>query len=408
MCVRGNPATPGDYGAIDEDGITGTAEIAEGVTVPVDDYDVIVEILTGGTIGTTGITFRYSMDNGVNWSDEQALGTLTTLTCDGGVSFALTSTETLVAGDTWSVTTTGPKLGSSDITDAAAALKDYDGEWLRALVLADADATILGNLDTWAKSFHAEGKYPEVITNTRARGAAETRAAFQTAMQAITSAVQSTEVSPCPDRCEMISAVSGRRLVQPPAIAYAARTMIIDDSQDASAKADGSLPGVFVTTAAGERKYHDEFRFPGLDALGLTCLRTWGGRPRTPGVYVNNPRLLSGAGSDYRYFQLSAIENRIIEASFSLLEPKLSMGVLLNPNGTIREDVAKSIEEAVNAELRSRFSDPGRVSSVNLTLSRTDNVLSTDTISFGTGTVPLGYVKKFAGKSGLVRVVATT
>ena len=39
--------------------------------------------------------------------------------------------------------------------------------------------------------------------------------------------------------------------------------------------------------------------------------------------------------------------------------------------------------------------------------SRTDNVLSTDTLTFSVGVQPLGYLKKFIGKTGLVRVLPT-
>lgn len=407
--IRATPTTAGAYGSVDDSGVTGTATVdATAGSHPDGDYDVIVEVLTGGELGTAGIVFRWSNDAGVSWSPETSLGTALTIAIDGGVSFTLASaTSTLIAGDKWTVTTTGPVLSSSDLATAFDALRDYTGEWLRVLVLTHADANVLAACDSFARSFHADGKYPEVVTNMRPRGATEDRADYQAALGAILATVQSSEVSPCPDQCEIVSSVSGRRLRMLPAIPYAARLMVIDDSVDAAAKALGALPDVFVVTSAGERKYHDERRFPGLDALGLTTLRTWGGRPVSPGVYINNPRLISGAGSDYRYFQLSAIENRIIETAFSLLNEKLSIAILLDETGKIRDDVAGAIEETVNVVLRTQYRDAKRVSNVRLRLSRTDDVLSTDTITFDTGTVPLGYAKKFKGKAGLVRVLST-
>lgn len=405
LLIRANPATVGDYGTVDDAGVTGTATVAEGVTVPDDDYDVIVKIITGGALGTTGITYVFSLDGGVSWSDEQSLGTSLTLTCSGGVSFALSSSaSTLVANDTWSVTTTGPKIGTADLADSFAALKDYDGEWLRVLVVGcDADATMLAQGDAFAKSFWPDGKNPEVIMNTRARGAAETRATYQAAMAAIKAAVSTAEVNGCVDQCEMV--IDGKRLREPTAIAVAARLMLNDDSQDAAAKADGALPSVFLTTADGDKKYHDERKYPGLDALYFTTLRTWGGKPASPGVYVNNARVLTSSTSDYQFFQHTAIVNRVIETTFQKLEPRLSQGVLLNENGTIREDVATAIEDSVNAELRSIYSDPGRVSGILFRLSRVDNVLSTNKLSFSVGVQPLGYVKFFEGKTGLVRAL---
>lgn len=409
VLIRTTPTTAGAYGTIDDD-TTGTAAVTAGVTTPDGDYDVRVEVLTGGALGTAGIVYRTSHDGGVNWSDPQSLGTSLTLTAGRGVSFALgSSTQTLIAGDSWSVTTTGPKDLTADISAAFAALTDYSGEWLRVLVLTDADEALLAQFGSFANTFHAEGKYPEIIGCTRARGSAETRATYQAALATIRAGVQSSEVSCCVDQCEIVSEVNGWRLRLPQSIPYAARLMLIDDSQDAAAKADGALPGVFLETPSGERRYHDERRFPGLDALGFTTLRTWGGRPMTPGVYVNNPRVLSGTGSDYRYFQHTAIVNRIIETSYQLLQPRLSQSVLCDATtGKIRPDVATAIEDSISAELRTRYSDPGRVSAIRFVLGRNDNVLSTDTISFDVQAIPLAYVKKFIGKTGLVRTIPTT
>lgn len=410
VLIRTVATTDGAYGTLEQDGVVGTATVANGSTDPDGNFDVIVEILTGGALGTAGIIFRYSLDNGENYSQPQALGVALTLTCERGVSFTLASAaSTLLEGDTWSVTTTAPVASTTDLADALDALADYSGEWLRVLVLTDATTTILGQLDTFVKSFHAEGKNPEAIACTRRRDLVdESRAEYQTAMATIAAAVQSAEVSCSVDLCEMIDEIDGWRLKMPQSIAYAARLMIIDDSQDASAKSDGALPGVYLETPNGVRNYHDERRFPGLDGLGFTTMRTWGGRPVSPGVYINNPRLLAGQGSDYRYFQHSAIVNRIIESTFSLLQPRLSRAVLCDSTtGRIREDVAKGIEEAITAELRTIYSDPGRVSEIRMTLSRTDNVLSTDALHFDVQAVPLAYIKHFIGKAGLVRLLAT-
>lgn len=408
-CVgcRSNPTTAGGYGTVNVAAVTGTSVVTAGAGVPDNDYDVIVEVLTGGTRGVAGIIFRYSLDNGVNWSADQALGTATTATCARGVSFAIAA-GTLVTGDKWTVATTGPKNLSADLTDSLAALKDtYSGEWLRVLVFADGDATMIAQCETWAKSFHVDGKYPEMIMCTRPRTwASESRATYQAAMAVIAAAVQTTETSVCVDQEEMVSEVNGWRLRVPQSVSYAARLMIIDDSQDASAKADGSLASVFLETAYGDAKYHDERRWPGLDILGFTTKRTWGGRPITPGVYVNNPRLLSGAGSDYRYFQHSAIVNRIIEMTFQLCNNRLSRSILVDTTtGRIKESIAKSFEDAISADLRTAFQAPGRVSGVQFVLSRTDNVLVTDTLHFDVWIVPLAYPKKLVGKSGLVRVL---
>lgn len=409
VLIRGNPTTAGSFGSIDSTGITGTATVAAaGGSHPDNTYDVIVKITTGGILGTTGILFIYSLDNGNSFSAPQSLGTSLTMTLERGISFTLSTTSsTLLAGDTFKVATVEPLLTTTDLATSLTALTAYHGEWLRALIHTNADATILGQLDLFAKSFHGDGKYPEMIANTRPRAlTGEDRPTYQTALAVIAGGVQSDEVSCCADQCEIVSLLDGRRLRMPPSLPFVARLMLNDDSQDAAAKADGALPGVFLTDINGNTVYHDERRYPGLDDLGFTTLRSWGGRPISPGAYVNNPRLLSGASSDYKFFQLSAILNRIIEDSFTLLQPKLSMSVLCDTTtGKIREDVAQSIDDAMNGELRTRYVDSKRCSGLLFKLSRTDDVLGTSTIHFDIKIVPLAYIKKFIGKTGLVRTL---
>lgn len=503
VMIRAAAPNVGSYGALLKS-IEGTADVdVSSGSEPVDNYDVRVEVLRGGTVGTAGITYRYSLDDGVSWSGAQSLATADVIQLPGGVSFDLGAGD-LEAGDSWSVPTFEPSISSASLAPALDALYEYDGDWLRVLVHAEADQTMLGQLDAEARRYHPLGKYPEFIVNTRVRdvfrqlgtltvtktgtsavsiapeseptgagllqvkvttagtigvagiftsysldggatwstpaalgtatelaipgtgitfdlGAgtlalndtwqvpygAESRSEYLAALASDTD-VQSLEVSPAADQGEVVSALTGYRQRRLAALPYAARLMLIDDSVDAAEVSLGALPGFFIRSADGSRVYHDELLYPGVDALGVTAMRSFRGRPRRKGAYVNNPRLLSGAGSDYRYFQLSAIVNRAIETTFSQLEPKLSKGVLLNESGTIREDVAAAIEGTVDAELRTIYATPGRVSAVRMRLSRTDNVLSTDTISFTVEVQPLGYAKFFAGKVGLVRAISTT
>lgn len=409
VLVRCGASTAGAYGAIDSTGKAGTSVITAGVTPPLDDFDVTVQVVVGGTIGVSGITYRYSFDGGASWSAPVSLGTANTIAIpDSGVGFAL-GAGTLLANDTWKVTSSGPRPTSGDLTAALAALREYDGEWLRVLVGGHADATIISQLDVDARAYWPLGKNPEVVCNSRPRGATgESRAQYQTAIAAITSAVQTAEVSLCVDQCEIV--VRGRRTRRPTAWPFVARLMRIDDSVDAAAVADGALPGVFLTTPQGVKAYHDEALYPGLDELGVTTLRTFRGRPRRPGCYVNNPRVLAGPTSDYQYFQLSAIINRVIERTHSLLEPRLSSNVILNPDtGLISEDAALAIEDDVNGLLRGDFVDPVRVSAVRMRLGRTDPILTNGGfVTYVTEVVPLGTIKKFIGKTRLVRALTST
>lgn len=123
VLLRAEATTAGAYGVVDETGVLGTATVAAGATEPIGAFDAVVEVLKGGELGVTGIEYRYSLDDGVSWSPTQSLGTSLVLACGAGVSFALSSaSDTLEDGDTWSVTTTAPKIQTGDLAQAFDAL----------------------------------------------------------------------------------------------------------------------------------------------------------------------------------------------------------------------------------------------------------------------------------------------
>lgn len=74
-------STAGSYGTIDNSGVTGTALFAVDSSVhPYGTYEAWIRIKTGGTVGTTGITYQWSLDGGRTWSNTTALGTADTIT----------------------------------------------------------------------------------------------------------------------------------------------------------------------------------------------------------------------------------------------------------------------------------------------------------------------------------------
>lgn len=70
--------TAGSYGTIDTSGITGTATCAVDATVtPLGTYDAWLLVSNGGTLGTAGITVRWSLNGGGLYSNPVALGIAT-------------------------------------------------------------------------------------------------------------------------------------------------------------------------------------------------------------------------------------------------------------------------------------------------------------------------------------------
>ena len=82
-CDTTNAAT---YGAITESWANAAPPVAEtdSVVLPNDDFDVKILWTVGGTIGTTGAKYRTSLDGGLHYFAELALGTATSITLPNG------------------------------------------------------------------------------------------------------------------------------------------------------------------------------------------------------------------------------------------------------------------------------------------------------------------------------------
>lgn len=94
VVVRTATTTAGAISDVDDDAVTGTCEItATSGAEPKDDTEPYVEVVTGGTIGTTGITYRSSFDGGRTMSPTTALGTALVCNIGAGTSFDLNPNE---------------------------------------------------------------------------------------------------------------------------------------------------------------------------------------------------------------------------------------------------------------------------------------------------------------------------
>lgn len=127
--------SPGSYGAVDSSGVTGTTIITMDSDVePVGTYEARLLFTEGGTIGTAGIKFRYSLDNGRHYSRIISLGTAVDYTIpDRGVKFLfdpptaqITALVTLANElrtdyEAHRVLTAGSVHGAADNTNAVAA-----------------------------------------------------------------------------------------------------------------------------------------------------------------------------------------------------------------------------------------------------------------------------------------------
>lgn len=394
LFIRAETATPGTVGAVTFTG-TGTSVPTTDIdpNVPLDTYEVYAVVTTGGTVGTSGIKYKYSYDGGRNLSPAQSLGTSTSFNIPNACDVALAA-GTLVAGDTIEFRTAEPVFDGPGLL---AAVNTYKTSAVRTRMVAVAGpmtAALGAVIDTALEDMATKNKPRRWIGNTRIPNAAESDASYQTAMQIISDAYSTKRGALCAGAADLVSAVSGREYLRPISFRVAAeqaRQIALGNEEADIADVNlGSLVGTSIVDVNSNPKHHDEFNSPGLDDMRFITLRTW---PTFAGTYVTNPRLFSPEGSDFQFIPHGLVMDIGQETSYGNLSLRLSRPVLVDSStGRIHESDAQEIEAGCEKALEAVLLAKPKASGVNVTVSRTDDILATKTLSVTIQIVPLGYI----------------
>jgi hypothetical protein len=142
-------------GRINSTGVTGTCAItiSAGSAGYLEEVDASVTVVNGGTIGTNGITFNLSLDGG-RTTKLVRLGTATSYTVPYVGIVINFGAGTLIAGDTYTFTTTAPMWGSSALSDARAALAGQQRLARSWVVIGDlSNSTFAGYVTTAVNAY---------------------------------------------------------------------------------------------------------------------------------------------------------------------------------------------------------------------------------------------------------------
>jgi hypothetical protein len=390
VLVRTGTSTAGTMGTVVVTGVAGTSVVtATSGAAPVDDYEVVVRIVTGGTRGTAGITYRVSLDGGRNFGPVLDLGTATALAISGaGVSFDL-ATGTLLAGDVWTCRTTAPNANGTELGAALDALFATTVTWELCHIVGRLDGTLFDVADPKFTGAGEVGKYRAWIGSFRMPTVGETPAQYLTAFSTAFGSKATRHGMVCAGAAWITSSVSGRRFLRPAAFAIAAREAAVSQEINTADVNLGPLPGVSIRDDAGNPLHHDESVNPGLDDARACVLRTWDG---VQGVYVNRPRLLSPDGSDYQILPHRRVLNIALAVLRQYFVRRLNKPVRVDrTTGFILEADALEIEAGATAAMRAALLAKPKASAVQFSLSRTDNLLSSKTMTGSARVIPLAY-----------------
>ncbi len=400
----------GATGTVTPDGVvqigTGTSEITVTGT-PNDDYFLKVLITNGGTIGTTGITFRLSLDAGRNYGPTLSLGTATTYVITNTGLTLNFSAGTLVTDDYATCGTIAPQSDTGSIIDCLEALvaSPYGitgwGSMHITGIFSGADAdTINSQLDTMAGQFmftrmilSARDASPPAIYG----GTAENEATWLAALQSSYSAVDAKRLCANGGHYNMPSAypnplAGSPRYRRPLGWALAPRQVTIPPQRHAGRVRDGSLSNIVVDPTLDPNDgfiYHDERQNPGLDAARFSSART---RIKLPGFYIVNPKLMSPLGSVFTLLPLGNVMDIACGIVHQVGQQDINSDVRLNTNGTIYENEALAIEQNMYGQIKVQMIDTSEISSATVTVNRSWNVLSTSIVKISVTITARGYI----------------
>lgn len=361
-------------------------------------------VLSGGTIGTGPVQVAFSIDGGASTLVTVNLGTNNTTnalvsTTGETVNFGAGA---LVTGDTFTWVSTAPLWNDAGVQSALDSTRGVTGVTFQNVFVAGvaggSDATAFDGYMTTRQS--RDKRFGRLLCGTRdavwGGASTETEAAWMASIEADFANVSSLTVGACAGHYRQLSPITKAQMRRNLLWSAAARNAGVDIQIDLGEVDLGGLPNLILPAqpdsfAGGTFFYHDEAINPGLDAARfLSAWRITG----LPGLYIVNPNLLAPPGSDFNWLQHGQVADAAATLLYAYYVKLLSKGVRVSAKtGFILPQDASRIEGGGNALLKSFLTDPGRVSSAVNVVSRTDNILSTATLTVTCEIVPLGYLK---------------
>jgi hypothetical protein len=375
---------------------------------PVDDMYIMLDILTGGTVGTSGILFRVSFDAGRHFGPQIQMGTANTFVLLGTGCTLAFAAGTLVTGDKLRFATTGPLSDTSgigaclDVANASQyAVAGWGSTHLPSILNGADTGTVQTKLATLASTFFL---YTRAITSARDAkvptawgGPGETETVWQNALLTDFSALTGNRFAvgggwyniPSPFQYQHGGSPSFRR---PGSWAVAARRVAIPPQRHDGRVRDNALDNIALDPTSDPTDgfiYHDEFFNPGLTAGRFMAFKTRRGRP---GLFVDQPKLMAAPGSVFELLPLGLVMDvacAIVQKSGS---DYVNDDLTLNPNGTLKASDKRSMESTIKGFLDANMTNAKMISSCTVVVNGTTNVALTKLVEIAVTIVSRGYV----------------
>lgn len=353
-------------------------------------FDIIVEITESGNVNNGA--FIYSMDGGINFSDELTIPLSGTYELtETGLTLIFTdgveedNKKSFMEGDSFKFSTTAPTLSNASVLKAVESLKEFNVKNELVHIVGTSSKSLWAALQTVAQEFLTECKKPCIfLCEGRACGKDETLDEYAEAMRQERKGINSYYIAVClaygiyqrkdlrVQNVNLAGVITGLlgRAKESLSIGYVKQFPV------SSAKLQRLLPeGV-------------ETHIKTLDELGYILFRQYTGLEN---YYVSNANTFAPEGSDFPYVENVRVLDRIIreinvQATYNFQRE-------IDPEQI--EASVKNIEADLNIPLERCISDE-IISSGNVTIRTNDlNILADETLNVQVEYVPMGSARKF-------------
>ena len=386
-------STAGTVGASTHTG-TGTGTVTGSSSASAyDAYQVVVTIVTAGTLGTA--LFTWSVDGGNTTSGQVLVPLSTGVYVIPGTLVTLTFAGTFVVGDTYAFSTTPAAFATGDVTAALAGLLADPTDWGFVHVIGQAStaagaAALAAIVDAQMVAAAAAFRYVFGIVECPTLDSGGALIADATISGAFTSFV-SERTMVCVGDIGHISSFNGWTLRRNCSTAVASRLSQIPAREHPGKVVRGPLKGV-------KSLYRNETATPYLDAQRFTTLRSF---VKKQGFFITRGEMMAVNGSDYANVMNRRVMDIACSYAYGSLLNVLNSDVAVDKGtGFIYPPEAASVERAVRGDILRGLNGNARDATVQV--SKTEPILSTKRFPVDIGILPFGYAEQIVTTIGFI------
>lgn len=375
--------------------VTKTPESASGtITIegtPTNAFRVILKI--SGKGGLNMAVFRYSLNNGVTWSEDITVPTSGKYTVENaGLTFGFAAEGEFAVGDTYTCITTEPKLSNENILSAVEKLKDISAAYEYVHIVGASTPELWAAISVKQKELMETYRKPVFfVLEAYEKEPEETLPDYISGLEADRKKVNNYDIQVVTARGYYTGMDHVTRDINLASIVCGlyARASVQESIGRTSAY---GIPEEKLSALLPEGISEEDIET--LDLAGYLTFRRYDG---LAGSYVTNARMLCPEDSDYRYAEDIRVKNKIIRLTRQAALKRLQEDVDIE---NVDADLAAKAQ-FITADVEKQMVDKKEISSLSVLVPSGQDILRTEKMEIQIRYVPVGKVREIAIDLGM-------